>query len=350
MPFVLNAWYVVAWPHEVPPNTILARTVCNNAMIVWRGPDGAVHALEDRCPHREMPLSLGILEGDHVRCRYHGLRFAPDGRCVEVPGQDRIAATLAVHRYPTVEKYGWIWVWPGASEKADPALVPAMYAHNDDPALIMEGATAHIKANYLLMVDNLLDLTHEPYIHPTTLGNAAVFESAPETVVDGDSVTVTRWMLNKTPSPYWVAMLKHQTGYEGPCDRWQRIFFTPPSSISLDIGVAAAGTGAPQGDRSQGIAQVNNHSITPETESSLFNFWSVGCTFYDRKRAREVADIVADTIIKEDQLALEGVQSVIDRQPGRPYYSIPTDKPGLAARRIVERILAAEKPARSKAV
>lgn len=349
MAFVLNAWYVAAWPHEVPPGTLLARTICNEAMVFWRGPTGAVTALEDRCAHRELPLAMGMLEECGLRCRYHGLLFDESGRCTEIPGQAKIPTNLDVQRFATVEKYGWVWVWPGDPARARPDLVPEMYAHNDLPEAPMEGGVAHFAANYLLLTDNLLDLTHEPYIHPTTLGNQAVFEAPAETTVEGDRVTVERWMLNRIPSPYWTAMLKDHIGYEGPCDRWQRIFYHPPSNIWLDVGVAAAGSGAPQGNRNKGVWQISNHALTPETGTTLFDFWSIASPLYDRKRAREVADIVAQTILKEDQNAVEGVQAVMNRHPGRPYASIATDKPGLAVRRIVDRLLNAEAATLSKA-
>jgi phenylpropionate dioxygenase-like ring-hydroxylating dioxygenase large terminal subunit len=347
VPFVLNAWYVVAWPHEILAEALLARTVCNNAMVVWRGTDGIVHALEDRCPHREMPMSLGILEQGGLRCRYHGLLFAPNGKCTEVPGQDRISAGLEIRRYPTVEKYGWIWVWPGDAAKADASLVPEAYAHNDRADLEMVGRTAHFKANYLMVIDNLLDLTHEPFLHPTSLGNAAVYEAPAETFIDESSVRVERWMLGKLGSPMWVGMLQEFVHYEGPCDRWQKVFFAPPSGIYLHLGAAPAGAGALQGDLSRSAWFINNQFLTPETETSTLDFWSVANADFGRERIAAFMDRARDTILKEDQIALEGCQSVIDRQPGRKNYSIPTDKAGLAARRIVARMLAAEKRAQA---
>jgi phenylpropionate dioxygenase-like ring-hydroxylating dioxygenase large terminal subunit len=350
MAFVLNAWYVVAWPHEVVSDKVLARTVCDNAMVLWRSADGTVNALEDRCPHREMPMRLGLLEPNGLRCSYHGLLFATDGRCIEIPGQDvRISAGLQIRRYPTVEKYGWIWVWPGDAAQADPNRVPAMYAHNDRTNVALEGRVAHFKANYLMLVENLLDLTHEPHLHPTSLGNAAVFESPPEQYVEDDGVRVERWMLNKIPSPFWVKLVKAATGYEGPCDRWQKIFFEPPSSIYLDVGAGIPDGRARSGDKSNSAWLTNNHFITPETEKSVFDFWSIASNCIEPQVLKETADYSAATIFVEDGTALAGCQEVMDRHPGRPFYSIPTDKAGLGARRLVDQLLAAEKNARSRA-
>jgi vanillate O-demethylase monooxygenase subunit len=349
MAFVLNAWYVAAWPHEVTAGALLARTVCNNALVLWRDADGSVNALEDRCPHREMPMSLGILEPRGLRCRYHGLLFDRSGRCTEIPGQERISAGLQIRRYPVVEKYGWIWVWPGDPAQADPARVHELYAHNDRTDVGLEGRVAHFKANYLMLVENLLDLTHEPYLHPTTLGNAAVFESPPDQFVEDDGVRVERWMLNKIPSPFWAKLVKQATGYDGPCDRWQKIFFRPPSSIYLDVGAGMPDGLAQRGDKSHSAWLMNNHFITPETERSVFDFWSIASSSIAPQALHDLADYSQATIFAEDRSALEGAQMVMDREPGRAFYSIPTDKAGLGARKLVDRMLASEKRARPRA-
>ena len=142
MSFVMNAWYVVAWPREITAEKPLGRTVCNQSLVLWRGADGAVAALEDRCCHREMPLAKGNLEAGTLRCPYHGLRFGPDGLCVEIPGGERIPPDLRVRRYPIVERYGWVWVWPGDAQRADPALVPDIHARNDHPDWVSGGGTS----------------------------------------------------------------------------------------------------------------------------------------------------------------------------------------------------------------
>ena len=118
-------------------------------------------------------------------------------------------------------------------------------------------------------VENLLDLTHEPHLHPTSLGNHAVFESAPDQFVEDDQVRVERWMLNKIPSPFWAKLVKTATGYDGPCDRWQKIFFRPPSSIYLAVGAGIPDGLAQKGDMTNSAWLTNNHFITPETEKSV---------------------------------------------------------------------------------
>ncbi len=84
--FLKNCWYVIAWSHEVPAEGFLARRVLDEPLLVYRTSEGKIVALADRCCHRHAPLSHGRREGDDIRCMYHGLRFAPSGRCNEIPG------------------------------------------------------------------------------------------------------------------------------------------------------------------------------------------------------------------------------------------------------------------------
>src|SRR5438128_12699833 len=124
MPFIRNTWYVIAWGHEVPAGELFARRVAGESIVLYRRTDGSLVALENRCPHRHAPLAMGRLEGDCVRCMYHGLKFDADGHCVEVPGQTATPSALRVRSYPVVERSRWIWVWMGDAEKADAAKIP----------------------------------------------------------------------------------------------------------------------------------------------------------------------------------------------------------------------------------
>ena len=105
--FLRNCWYVAAWSDELGEEP-LARTLLNEAVVLFRGRDGAPAALEDRCCHRALPLSLGTVEEGGLRCAYHGLLFDRRGACVEVPGQTRVPPGGAVRSYPLVERAGWV--------------------------------------------------------------------------------------------------------------------------------------------------------------------------------------------------------------------------------------------------
>jgi phenylpropionate dioxygenase-like ring-hydroxylating dioxygenase large terminal subunit len=342
MTFMLNTWYVCAWPDEISSDGILARTICDQPIIFYRGAGGTVAALEDRCCHRQMPLSMGWLEDDTVRCSYHGLRFNAEGKCVEIPGQENIPPRVTVRTYPVVEKYGAVWLWPGEAD-ADPALIPEMFSPMDDPDWSFSGGTTYVKCNYQLISDNLLDLTHENYIHRTSLGNQAVVEHPITTEGGDDWVTVQRLIPEHDPAPFWKAALKDGKGLEDVlCDRWQVIHFQPPANLMLEVGVAPAGTGGLKGDRSRGVEGRNVNLITPETETTTHYFWGLARNFNrDPKLDPVFSQKVAD-IFEEDKGAVEAVQRVMDANPGRPVVDINADAGHVLARRMVERLVAAE--------
>ncbi len=131
--WIRNVWYVAGWSHEFAAGRVHARTIIDQPVALYRIGDGSLVALEDRCCHRFAPLSMGRLEGDDLRCMYHGLKFAPDGHCVEIPGQKLIPQSACVRRYPLAVRGGWVWLWMGDAAAADAALIPPSLAL-DDPA------------------------------------------------------------------------------------------------------------------------------------------------------------------------------------------------------------------------
>ena len=201
-PFPMNAWYAAAWDAEIK-HALLPRTICGKHVVMYRKADGEVAALEDACWHRLVPLSKGRLEGDTVVCGYHGLKYNAQGRCTFMPSQETINPSACVRAYPVVERHRFIWLWMGDPALADPALVPDMH-WNDDPAWAGDGKTIHVKCDYRLVVDNLMDLTHETFVHGSSIGNDAVAE-APFDVTHGEkTVTVTRWMHGIEAPPFWA--------------------------------------------------------------------------------------------------------------------------------------------------
>jgi len=87
--FLKNCWYVAAWDSELIDGTKLARTLFEKPVVIYRGESGKVVALDDRCCHRGALLSMGRIEGDCIRCMYHGMKFEPSGRCIQIPGQEQ---------------------------------------------------------------------------------------------------------------------------------------------------------------------------------------------------------------------------------------------------------------------
>ncbi len=257
-PFPLNAWYPAAWSREVQP-ALVQRTVCGQDVVLYRRPNGGVAALEDACWHRLLPLSMGRLVGDEVVCGYHGLVFNASGRCTHMPAQKTINPAACVRSYPVVERHRLVWIWPGDPALADPADLPDFH-WNDGAEWKGEGGTFYsLKCDWRLVVDNLMDLTHETYVHSGSIGHDAILDTPFEVTHTDRAATMTRWMIDIDAPPFWGGLL----GQPGRVDRWQIVTFQSPAVVVGDVGVAPTGTGAPQGNRSQGVNGAFLAAIAP---------------------------------------------------------------------------------------
>jgi phenylpropionate dioxygenase-like ring-hydroxylating dioxygenase large terminal subunit len=336
-PFPLNAWYAAAWDTEVK-RALFPRTICNKKIVLYRTEAGAPVALADACWHRLVPLSRGHLNGDDVVCPYHGLVFNPQGRCTFMPSQETINPSACVRSYPVVERHRFIWIWPGDPALADPAKVPDLH-WNSDPEWEGDGRVIPAKCDYRLVVDNLMDLTHEAFVHGSSIGNTAVAEAPFVTTHGEHTATVTRWMVDIEPPPFW----RGQLGKPGNVDRWQIIRFEAPATIVIEVGVSPTGTGAPQGDRSQGVDGRVLNTITPETDKTSHYFWAFARSY--RLRDQALTTLLCDgvsNIFREDEIILEAQQKAMDENPGRIFYNLNIDSGSMWARRLIDRMIAAE--------
>ena len=349
--FPLNAWYACAYDVEVRKE-LLARTVCNQKVVLYRKVDGTVAILEDACWHRLLPLSKGRLLGDEVVCGYHGLVYNAEGRCTRMPSQETINPSACVRAYPAAEKHRFVWIWPGDPALADESLIPDLH-WNDDPAWAGDGKMIRVKCDYRLVLDNLMDLTHETFVHGSSIGQQAVAE-APFVATHGDrTATVTRWMENIDAPPFWAGQIRHARGYEGPVDRWQIIRFEAPATIAIDVGVAPAGTGAQgshdkPGDRSRGVNGYVLNTITPETDTTCLYFWAFARNYClgEQRLTHELREGVA-SIFREDEQVLEAQQQAIDEHPGYSFYNLNIDAGSMWMRRLIDKMIAAERSAAS---
>ena len=190
--FLQNHWYAAAWDHEIKGQPF-ARTICGENVVLFRLPDRSLGALEDCCPHRLMPLSKGFLRRNNLVCGYHGLEFNGGGQCVHMPNQQGIHREMNVRTYPVAERHRFVWVWIGDPSLAHEDKIPDLHQCSD-PAWIFDGASYHVRCNYILLVDNLMDLSHETYVHPTSIGQLEIIEAPARAESDEHSVTLTRWM------------------------------------------------------------------------------------------------------------------------------------------------------------
>ena len=340
--FPANSWYAAAWDHEVA-QALRPVSVCNQRIVVYRTPSGVPIALEDACWHRLLPLSMGRLDGDRVVCGYHGLVYDSRGRCTHMPSQETINPAACVRSFPVIEKHRFIWVWLGDPALADAALVPDLH-WNRDPAWTGDGRTIRAKCDYRLVIDNLMDLTHETFVHGSSIGNRAIAE-APFTATHGErTATITRWMKNIDAPPFWARQLEATRGYTGKVDRWQIIRFEVPCTVTIDVGVAPAGSGAPEGDRSAGVNGFVLNTVTPETDRTCLYHWAFvrNYALSEQRLTTQTCDGVA-RIFAEDEVILEAQQRAIDDHPDHVFYNLNIDAGALWARRIIERWIERER-------
>jgi phenylpropionate dioxygenase-like ring-hydroxylating dioxygenase large terminal subunit len=244
-----------------------------------------------------------------------------------------------VRSYPAVERHRFVWLWMGDPALADPTTIPDMH-WNHDPAWAGDGKTIRVKCDYRLVVDNLMDLTHETFVHSSSIGNEAVAE-APFDVTHGEkTATVTRWMRGIDAPSFWASQL----GKPGPVDRWQIIRFEAPCTIVLDVGVAPVGTGALKGDRSQGVNNRVLNTISPSTGTSCMYFWSLVRNHHLRDQTLTMQLKQANArIFEEDRAVLEAQQQAIDARPGQALKNLNIDAGSLWSRRLIDGMVARER-------
>lgn len=185
-----NQWYVAAMSSEVTNAKPLARMLLGEEIVLYRTESGAPVALANRCPHRAVALSNGKVCGNELQCFYHGLRFGADGHCKEIPSQANIPAKMRVHSYPVIENACFVWVWVGDPEKADPSLMVDLSDFQvgpgaDPEARVLEVLEMEIDGNYLLLHENLLDVSHISFLHEGTFDSGAICKAQPRIETPG---------------------------------------------------------------------------------------------------------------------------------------------------------------------
>jgi phenylpropionate dioxygenase-like ring-hydroxylating dioxygenase large terminal subunit len=341
---VRNQWYVAAYGREVG-RELFSRTICEESILFWRTGDGQVTAMSDRCVHRRFPLSQAPshLLGDRVVCGYHGFTYGADGVCVAVPGQTRVPRTARLRSYPATEQDSFVWVFIGDPALADPGRIPRA------PWLATEGWTTvsgmePLAARASLLIDNLMDLSHETYLHGGYIGTPEVAETPISTEVDAEAgpagtVYVSRHMADAACPPFYAK----STGIEGRITRWQDIEFTPPCLYKLHSRIAPAGClPNPDGSDPDAFHVEVVYAITPETEHSTHDFWMVARDF--ALEDQEVSDFLWEnnrTVVLQDVTALDVLEQVIADEPdGYQELSINIDTGALAARRLMANLAA----------
>ena len=342
MSFVRNAWYVASWAHDLKDEP-LAETILGENVVLWRGEGGNVHAAENVCPHRFLPLSKGRVAGDNLQCGYHGLVFDGTGLCVEAPTQDS-PPECRIRTYPVHENMGMVWIWMGDPERADTADVYDLPEFHQDGWGVGFGDALDVEANYLLLCDNLCDPTHTNYVHPSTLGNRDGVD-VPVTHADMPWGVITeRFSPDATPTGFAEAM----GDYDGKVDMWQRYLMYLPSVSIIDFGATVAGTGSHEAGGEGRIQVFSCHFMTPVTETRTIDRWLHVRNF--RADDPSVGDGISEQFriaFAEDKDVLQAVQAEETRHEGRTKIGLDLDASAGLFRLKLNRLLRAETSAQA---
>lgn len=339
--FPKNTWYVACTPDEIAGKP-LGRQICGEKIVFYRGAEGKVAAVEDFCPHRGAPLSLGFVRDGQLVCGYHGLEMGCDGKVVGMPGQ-RVRGFPCIGSYAVEERHGFIWVWPGDKALADATQIPDLeWASN--PEWAFGGGLYHINCNYQLMIDNLMDLSHENYVHSTSIGQKEIDEAPVTTKTECNTVVTSRFMENVMPPPFWrTALEANKLSGDVPVDRWQICRFTPPAQVMIEVGVAHAGNGGYTAPSDVKASAIVVDFMTPETETTHWYFWGMARHFqpHDEDLTKTIR-AGQDKIFSEDRQMLEMQQANLTKYPERKLLMLNIDTGGVQSRRMLDKLIAQE--------
>jgi vanillate O-demethylase monooxygenase subunit len=311
--YLRNAWYVAAWSDDLADGQLLARTILKEPVVFYRTADGKVAGLENRCPHRFAPLHMGqIVNGNAVQCPYHGLEFDPTGACVLNPhGTKNIPPRARVRSYPVTEKHKAIWIWMGEGP-ADPAKVPDFSVLDNVPEMhATKRDRITIRANYELIIDNLLDLSHGSFLHAGILGNSETVEAEITVALDGNDVVVGRHAGNATAPGLFAILMPSKPER---VDKFTRMRWMAPSTLRLVTGICMPGAVPESGTGYHAI-----HMLTPESDRTTHYFFTAvrfNVLTADDKLNAQIQDKISTTrrfaFEEQDAPVIEAQQEIID--------------------------------------
>jgi phenylpropionate dioxygenase-like ring-hydroxylating dioxygenase large terminal subunit len=345
--FLKNCWYVAALDRELIDGRLLSRMLLGQQVLLFRGESGRLFALNDRCPHRGALLSRGRLEGDAVRCMYHGIKYDGSGKCLQIPGQDLIPPKLRVSGYPVEQRGPFIWIWMGDAAKADAALIVDL-PYLTDPRWKGIPAYLHYDANYLLIVDNLSDFSHLAFVHTGTLGGSEEYAYVTKpTVVERmeRGFRVERWHRDSDPPPFHKKVIREKSA---KVDRRNIATMLIPGVFIMETLFAPGGQDAQPGSLAAMKEYRNCQFMTPETASTTHFFWSYLNNFEAEDPTISVS-LLASLVegFMEDKAIIERQQQTLAADPSFQMLAILADAPLAHFRRTLEKLIDAEQANRT---
>lgn len=335
-PLIRNCWYVAGRSAEIGRQPI-ARRFLGVDVVLYRTLDGRPVAMRNRCPHRSFPLVRGRIEGDNLVCGYHGMAFDADGSCVHMPALNRAPASAAVRTYPVADRGPLTWIWMGAPHLADDGLIPDTSWLADSSWGTVTG-NFQIKADYVSMHENLIDQTHFPFLHPDTVGTPEYAKSTLVATTEGDQVVIRRKLDDAPPPAVYgkPADIMHKR-----VNRTSEARFVSPA---MHVAFVEIVDPAPDAGKPSSYRYNITHVFTPETNTSIHYWWFNSRDY--RPGDAGVDKFLTEASSKayyEDVEALQWIMDAVVSDEEQQFdMSFAPDKPGLMARRILDRLSAKE--------
>ncbi len=332
-----HQWWIAATSNEVSRD-LLARTLLEKRVVMYRQENGDPVAVEGYCPHRNYPLEKGTLSGDAIRCGYHGFEFDQQGICSHIPSQSQCPNRAVLRSFPIIERGGLIWIWMGPPETATVDALPDTYSMGlGAPGWQVEvSPVAALKGRYSLLIDNLMDLTHVSFIHADTIpAGEQVVKIPNEIMAENGRINVIRKGIGIPSNPFFKFMFPD---YDGPVDQHFDTDYIGPCIIRT-------GGALSQSDTKEHLGAINFiHGITPETRHSTHYFVLIARDFaLDRPEVGQAHLKMGDMIQPQDIDAIEAIELGLRQFPDMPpEISCQADLGGLKVRRQLEAQILAE--------
>lgn len=333
--YPFNCWWVAAFSNEVG-RELQARWLLETPVLLYRREDGTAVALENRCPHRGAPLSLGCLKGNSVQCGYHGFTFDAAGQCINVPSMRAPLAAARVRAFPLIEQPPFIWIYLGDPERIEEVPAPHRLEWTEDDSFAVIHGRLDVGANYMLLKENVLDLTHFGYVHASTF-KITDWVDPPAFRTEGDTTSYRQTFTRSPLPPVFAEPLGVAPGT--PYDRENYGSFVSPA-----LQIAAVDLKDPESVEVSGRFRVS-HATTPIDGTSMYYFWVVGRDYGKSPEQMRALKDITDIGFAEDEAMIEAIQALQLKDPrgaSAPEISVKMDTAGIQARRIVQRWMARE--------
>jgi len=325
-----NCWWVAAFSADVDQD-LVGTWLLDMPVLLYRKSDGQVVAIENRCPHRGAPLSLGCRKGDAVQCGYHGFTFGPDGECVDVPSTGAPLAAARVRSFPVRESAPFIWVYLGDPDVLESVPPPHALEWMAEPRFEHVKGRMEIKANYMLLKENVLDLTHFGYVHAKSFG-ITDWVDPPKLTQKGDRVGYHQSFERSPLPPIFAEPLSVAPGT--PFNRENYGWFVSPA-----LQIASVDFVEPDSGRIAGRFRIA-HATTPTGPDGMIYFYVLARDFGNSPAEMMVLLKSSEAGFAEDEAMIEAVQAMMSRDPrgtSAPEVSVKADGPGIQARRLLQR-------------